>query len=88
MKINLNALLGGFLESIIRSLGYTVFTRNYIPKIDSVQPNYIAPSQIQIKCEDLDKSDGRGLRETYIKVNGKFYGLKYNEGRPEIDGRD
>ena len=60
------AIVGSMVGStiIIKSIG------------DKIQQGYINPNDI-IK-RDFDKSDGEGLRETYLKVGDKLYELKYD----------
>lgn len=56
-----------------------------VPDIKQVQQGYIAPSKLEIECEDIDKSDGKGLPETYIKIDGTSYVLRYDSlGNPVI----
>ena len=62
---------------------------NEIPHVDEVQKGFIAPSKIEIKVQDLDKTDEKGLKETYFKLtegnHTDDYVLIYNEyGKPEI----
>ena len=52
-----------------------------IPPQDKVQSGYIAPSDIEIKCSDLDRN---GEPETIIKINNKLYSLREIEGKPVI----
>lgn len=54
---------------------------NLIPKVEHVQSEYIAPSKLEIKCEDLD---GDSKLETVMKINGKQYLLKNVNGRPTL----
>ncbi len=49
---------------------------------DNVQSNYINPNNIILR--DLDKSDGEGLRETYLKIDDKLYELKYDSERQPV----
>lgn len=64
-------------------------SKNFIPKVEAVQERYINPSNLEITCEDNDKSDRKGLPETYIRIKeGKGKGrylLRYSEkGIPVI----
>ena len=59
------------------------------PQVKQVQNGFIPPSEIEIICEDLDKSDGSGLPETYININDEQYILIENlEGEPQIKKYD
>ena len=52
-----------------------------IPRIEQVQQGYIAPSKLEIECEDLD---GNGELETIMKVGDKSYLLREVDGKPVI----
>lgn len=53
-----------------------------IPNIDHVQPGSIAPSRLEIQCEDLD---GNGEIETIIRVDNRPYRLEHDEnGNPRF----
>lgn len=56
-----------------------------IPKVENIQSGYVSPNRIGIVIDDFDKTDRKGIPETYIKIDGKLYGLIYNEeGKPEL----
>ena len=54
----------------------------YIPDITKVQRGYIPPSDISIKCEDLD---GNGKLETIMKIDDKLYLLKEVSEKPVLE---
>jgi len=55
---------------------------NFFPKEETVQEGFIAPSDLEIKLEDLDHN---GEPETIIRVGEETYLLKYDqEGKPTI----
>ena len=59
---------------------YRIYNTQYInPHIDTVQEGYIAPSKLEINCEDKDKN---GQLETYIKVGDKTYALMVQDSTP------
>ena len=64
-------------------LGYYESRRscNPFPKISEVQQGYIAPSTLEIKCENLD---GDGQKETIMKVGERNYLLKEVDGKPTL----
>jgi hypothetical protein len=47
----------------------------------NLQRGYIAPSKIEIKCEDLDKD---GKNETIMKIGNKPYLLREIDGSPVL----
>lgn len=51
---------------------------SHFPK---VQQGYVAPSKIEIKCQDLD---GNGELETIMKYNDKQYLLREVNGKPFV----
>ncbi|MBS3072462.1 hypothetical protein J4477_01345 [Candidatus Pacearchaeota archaeon] len=55
------------------------FPINKIPNISQVQQGYIAPSILEIKCEDLD---GNREFETIMKIGDVDYLLREIEGKP------
>ena len=75
-EIIIGAVLGGIIGLGVIKIRHL----NEIPHQSYIQSPYIAPSKIEIICEDLDKSDGKGLPETYLKVDGKRYALHYADG--------
>jgi hypothetical protein len=54
---------------------------NTIPPNSQVQQGYIAPSKLEIKCEDLDQN---GKPETIMKIGGKPYLLREVDGKPVL----
>ncbi len=49
---------------------------NYVPSETNVQHGYIAPSDIEVICEDYDNNVAP---ETYLKVHGKLYPLVWDK---------
>ena len=60
--------------------GYSPFV-NSIPPDKTVQSGYIAPSQLEVKCDDLD---GDGAPETILKIGEEIYSLREVEGKPVL----
>ncbi|MFH1455493.1 MAG: hypothetical protein ABIF40_00920 [archaeon] len=56
-------------------------TSNKIPLTTEVQTGYIAPSELEIECKDLD---GNGKPETIMKIGEESYLLKMVDGEPEL----
>lgn len=77
--MELKTLMIGYL---LGGLSMAIFPPK--PK-NEVQPGFVAPANIEMKCKDFDKSDGQGLPETYFKVDGKQYVLHYDKaGMPRL----
>ena len=55
-----------------------IIKKRVIPDKDKVQENYIIPSKLEIKCEDIDKYGKINLPETYLNYNGKSYLFKFD----------
>ncbi len=56
---------------------------NMVPRASKVEPGYVAPSDIEIKCKNLDKRNE--LPETFMEVKGKSYLLKKDKnGNPVL----
>lgn len=72
------------LGVLIGSLAVLSYTRsNYIPRVKEVQSGYVSPLDLKIRCENLDKSDGKP--ETFIDIGNKSYILMYNsDNNPTI----
>lgn len=67
-------------------IGWEQGNRKAMPSDTQVQSGYIAPSNLEIECKDLD---GNGEPETIIKVDGMSYLLKYDaNGNPVIQAYD
>ena len=54
---------------------------NRLPRDSQVQEGFIAPSKLEIKCEDLD---GNGKKETIMKVGNDSYLLMEVDGKPVL----
>jgi len=52
-----------------------------IPKAENVQKGYISPSTLEIECQD---HDGNGEPETMMRIKGKRYHLRYENGKPTL----
>ena len=75
----------GCIMGIIMGTALSTARINAIPKENKVQDGFIAPNKLEIICKDLDKSDGKNLPETYIKIGETVYMLRYNpDGKPVI----
>ena len=75
------------LGAVVGSLGFETlrFRSNYIPNVRDVQSGYVSPLDIKVRCEDLDKSDGKSFPETYVDIGGKSYILRYDsENKPTL----
>ena len=66
--------------SVGTSINHYAFT-NKIPGTDKVQQGYIAPSKLEIECEDLD---GNGEPETIMRIGDKPYLLREVDGKPVL----
>ena len=72
-------VFSGFFGAVIGVLGARTYrSSNYIPKVKEVQSGYVSPLDIKVRCEDLDKSDGNGLPETYFDIRDKSYILMFD----------
>lgn len=50
-----------------------------------IQTGYVNPRDVKIDWEDKDKSDGKGLPETYIDIGTNSYAFHYDtNGRPTL----
>ena len=78
------ALLGP-LVGVLIGLGISgwihYFNSNKIPEINKVQQGFIAPSKLEIKCEDLDSN---GEPETQVRIGDKTYLLREVDGQPVL----
>ena len=52
-----------------------------IPQVEQVQQGYVAPSKLEIQCQDLD---GNGEPETIMRIGDKPYLLREVNGKPVI----
>lgn len=74
--------LGALLAVCTHGIAYELGRRSADIPIDGiVEVGYIAPSRLEIECTDLD---GNGVKETIMKVGGKPYLLKEEQGKPVI----
>ena len=73
----LPAVLGFSVGALVNHYAFT----NKIPRTDEVQQGYIAPSKLEIECEDLD---GNGEPETIMRIGDKPYLLREVDGKPVI----
>lgn len=66
-----------FITTIIG--GYDCLTNNVIliPKTE-VERQCVEPNDISIIVENFDKSDGKGIPETYLMVGNKRYEMIYD----------
>ncbi|MBU2052842.1 MAG: hypothetical protein ABIJ14_03045 [Nanoarchaeota archaeon] len=65
--------------------GYSGVIRKNYWNIHEIQQEYVVPNKLEIIVEDLDKTDGKGIPETYLKYNEKSYALTLDEqGKPRI----
>lgn len=60
---------------------YKVYSNRVIPCQKQVQQGYIAPSNLEIQCKDLD---GNGEPETIMKIGDKPYLLREVDGKPVV----
>ena len=82
IKIYVTGLVTGFLAlSMLEYLGNISAAGKTIPRTENVQQEYIAPSKLEIECEDLD---GNGEPETTMKISDSSYLLKYVNGKPVL----
>lgn len=64
-------------------IGYS-YGKKYL-NVDKVQVGYVIPNRLEIIVKDLDKQDGTGIPETYLKYDGKTYALTLDkQGNPRI----
>lgn len=66
---------------VIIGAGIMSCSKAYIPRTNSVQTGYIAPSRLEIKCKDLDGND---QPETIMKIDDKAYLLREVDGKPVL----
>lgn len=80
--ISLTLALGGAIGYLF---GYSgLISKNYW-NVHKVEQGYVIPNKLEIVVEDLDKRDGKGIPETYLKYDGKSYALTLDEqGNPRI----
>ena len=79
---------GGFIKRTILGIivGFGIansmkyYAVNKIPNCE-VQQGYVAPSRLEIKCEDLDKN---GKPETMMKIDDQHYLLREIDGNPVL----
>lgn len=76
--VALEALSTGFTGT---SIYYEYFSNRYIPDNTKVEQGYIAPSKIEIKCEDLNKD---GKLETIMKIGNEKFLLREANGKPTL----
>ncbi|MFH1636879.1 MAG: hypothetical protein ABIB71_00465 [Candidatus Woesearchaeota archaeon] len=84
LPIGLSAtlLIGGVVGYLF---GYSGLIRKNYWDVHKVQQGYVVPNKLEIIVEDLDKRDGEGVPETYLKYDGKSYVLILDEqGNPRI----
>lgn len=60
---------GSFLVAACIKFALTVCPPNEIPYDNNVQRDFIAPSRLEIKCEDFDLN---GEKETRLEVKDRF----------------
>jgi len=60
---------------------YTTISNRLIPSQSIVQEGYIAPSRLEVDCQDLD---GNGEDETTLRIDDKSYLLREIDGTPEL----
>ena len=70
-----------FFQYALDNFAEAYIFSNKIPRTKQVQQGYIVPSEIEIKCKDLD---GNGEPETIIKIGDKSYLLIEVDGKPII----
>lgn len=84
-RLSLPSVLAGVVISLgtLSLSAYLTGVRpTFIPLDLNIQPDYIKPSQLEIRLNDLD---GDGGNETIIRIKGKNYLLKYDlNGKPAI----
>ena len=57
------------------------YNTKVIPKTNQVQQGYIAPSRLEIECEDLDAD---GIPQTILKIDDVPYLLREVDGKPVL----
>lgn len=72
---------GGLALGLLVSGTIRHSTANKIPTTDNVQQGYIAPSELEIECKDLD---GNGEPETIMTIGDKPYLLREVDGKPVL----
>ena len=73
-------IVGGLICAF--AVGVAMYDKKVMPAIEKVQQGFVAPSDLEIECEDLD---GNGEPETIERIKGTPYLLKWNEnGRPVL----
>ena len=80
-KIYLVGIGMGTALGFTLGLGYHVISSKTIPNQSQVQQGFVAPSKLEIFCEDLDHN---GKSETYMKVGEDRYLLREVEGKPTL----
>ncbi len=73
------ALAGAFAVMVCVTLNLA--SHKPVRPISKVQQGFIAPSTLEIKCEDLD---GNGEPETQLKIEDKTYLLREVNGEPVL----
>lgn len=68
-------VVGATVAYAIYSAGWENGYRKAMPQNTQVQSGYIAPSNLEIECKDLD---GNGEPETIMKIKDREYLLKYD----------
>ena len=61
--------------------GIAVAAYDFIPRENTVQQESIAPSRLEIQCEDLDDN---GLPETVLRIDDKSYLIREIDGKPVL----
>lgn len=80
MKTKLEDIMLGVLWGGLIGTGLTLALSNIIPYNTKVEPGYVAPNDVKIRCENINK--GNRLPETFQNIKGKSYLLKWDNGKP------
>ena len=74
----------GIIGFITGHYGYDLVMGNTeltVPRTKNVESGFVVPSELEIKCQDLDRN---GTPETILRYKGQTYLLKYDGNQPTI----
>jgi len=75
-----SVIVGMINEGLGMLTGYYLYA-NRIPTDNQVQDGYIAPSRLEMKCQDFDNIKGK---ETILRVDKAPYALLEVNGKPTL----
>jgi|SRR3989344_6696393 len=70
---------------LILGIGFAIYMEKQKSLQQQVQQGFIPKNNLEIRTIDLDKTDRKGIPETYIQIDETLYELRYDEQqRPTI----